>query len=608
MSWFFERYAQMGGASAGAYRNTLAGVGVPPTDVFVREVLQNSVDAGDDGGSVRVVFREDLLEGDALDRFRAALDLGPDSPLAGREDLLTGLSAPALFEEPIRVLYVEDFDTAGLGGADGTQATSDEDNYRRLCLELGVTGEGDERGGTFGYGKAAYWATSDLWTVVFYSRFEASDRTAGVSSRLTAVSWLNEHAHRPEDGSELLRYTGRCWFGEIADSGDYCLPFVDQRADDLANTLGFLPRGPGDHGTSAMILGHNTRPDQIAEAVERNWWPRILEERLDVVLPDGSNPSPRTNTALRPFIRGWDLLSGSREPDVNDAVGEIVYRGGVLGRLAITTTDEGPSEGRHSRIALIRGPGMVVTDYQGPTSAVSQPFSVGVFRADPSMESALAASEPPAHDRWDYGTNRADRELTEADRRRIDNTLKKIRSSVRDFLRVHQEAPPEAPPRCKELEKVLGEFFATQQSGPPPPPPPGADIFSVQFSEPVTREIDETLGEVRLSATLSIQAMEEAFEGGEDSIVVWLTAWVDTLLDDGRSAPRGDRLMMTFMKADDPKDQDAVVGEIREHGTVAELLMTPNEGPWKVEVLSAPLPHPEYSAKLGVLVEKVDMR
>ena len=74
--------------------------------------------------------------------------------------------------------------------------------------------------------------------------------------------------------------------------------------------------------------------------------------------------------------------------------------------------------------------------------------------------------------------------------------LFRSRGTVRDFLRVHQEAPPEAPPRCKELEKVLGELFATRDDDPPPPPPPDADIFSVQFSEPVTREIDEASGEV----------------------------------------------------------------------------------------------------------------
>ena len=85
---------------------------------------------------------------------------------------------------------------------------------------------------------------------------------------------------------------------------------------------------------------------------------------------------------------------------------------------------------------------------------------------------------------------------------------------------------------------------------------------------------------------------------------MWLTAWVDPLLDDGRSAPRTERLMMTYMRADDPKDQDAVMGANREHGTVAELLMAPDEGSWRVELLSEPLPHPEYSAKFGVLVEK----
>ena len=604
MSWFFERYTQMGGASASAYRNILAGVGVPATDVFVREVVQNSVDAGDDGEPVSVMFRENRLEGDDLSRFRKALDLGSSSSLANREGLLSGLSTDALFTDPLSVLYVEDFKTVGLGGTDGILTQSKEDDYRRLCLELGVTGEGDVRGGTFGYGKAAYWAVSDVWTVVFYSRFEPSDRTGNSSSRLIAVSWFNEHAHQPEGEPNELRFTGRCWFGRVADTRDYCLPFVDDEADALAETLGFSPRQEDDHGTSAMILGHKTEPEKIVEAVERNWWPRILEGKLNVVLPDGTAPSPRANPRLRPFIRAWDLVTEGIAEEENDVVSDLAYRDHPLGKVALTTVDEDPEEGRHSRIALVRGPGMVVEEYKGPSSAVSQPYTVGVFRADSGMEAALAASEPPAHDRWDHGTTRTDRDLTETDRKRIQSTMQKIRGAVNEFLRVHQEAPPEAPPRCRELEKVLGEFFATQPTGPRPPPQPDADIFSVQFSEPLNREVDEARGDVRLSATLSVRATDEAFADGDDSIVVWLTAWVDPLLDDGRSAPRTERLMMTYMRADDPKDQDAVMGANREHGTVAELLMAPDEGSWRVELLSEPLPHPEYSAKFGVLVEK----
>lgn len=605
MTWYFERYAQMGGASAGAFRNTLAGVGVPPTDVFVREVLQNSVDAATNEAPVRVVFRERTIDQEALTRFREVLDLGERSPVLERQGLLADTTTEDLLVGPVPALYVEDFNTKGLGGTDEPRAQSPEDNYRRLCLELGVTGEGQIRGGTFGYGKAAYWAVSELWTVFFYSRFEPTERTDGAFSRLVGVSWFNEHVHRSGDDQDL-RFTGRAWFGRVPESEDYCLPFVNEAADELASKLGFTPRSAQDTGTSAMILRHGIDATDVVEAVERNWWPRILEGRLDVVLPDGSSPSPRTNARLRPFIRAWDLVSGNLAADENDAIKDLAYRGHPLGKAALTTSDEGPDEGRNAQIALVRGPGMIVTEYQGPTSAVSQPFTVGVFKADPEMESAFAASEPPAHDRWDPTTNRTDRHLTEADRKRIQQTIKKIRGTVNEFLRVHQESPPEAPPRCQQLEKVLGEFFATRETGPPPPPPRDNDIFSVQFSE-FTREIDDTRGEVRLAASMSVRATDDAFAEGEDSIVVWVTAWADPLLDDGRKASKSDRLKMTYMRADDPKDQDAVMGENRPGGTVAELLMAPDEGAWSIELLSEPLPHPEYSARFGFLIERKDI-
>lgn len=604
MSWFFEQFGRMGGAGGGAYRNPLAAVGIPATELFVREVIQNSVDRAESGKPVRILFREERLEGDDMSRVSDTLDLGLSSPLVNREGLLPsrGTEAP-LLPESLSVLYVEDFETQGLGGTDRDVAASMDDNYRRLCLESGVTSEG--LGGTFGYGKATYWAVSDIWTVVFYSRFKPSDRTDSCYSRLIGVSWFKEHTHKPEGESNELRYTGRAWFGRVSEAEDHCLPFVDVDADTMAEKLGFSPRQEGDHGTSAMILAHKTEPSEIRDAVERYWWPRIIEDRLEIVLPDGTPPEPRRNPRLRPFIRGWDLISGQENMGENDLVVPLNYKREPLGQIALTTVEESSQESRRSLIALVRGPGMVVEEYEGPSSAISQPNTVGVFKADPQMDRTLAASEPPAHNTWDHATTREDRDLTAGDRKSIKELIRKIRNEVRKFLRAHQPPPPEAPDRCRRMEKLLGGIFATVRTSPQPPPESDADIFSVQFSEPLKREVPETGGEVRISANLSVKVIDEAFTDGEDSIVVRMTSWIDLLIDDGRSAGRSERLNMAFMKADDPKDQDAVMGEQRRQGTVTEVLMVPDEGSWEVELLSDPLPHPEYSAKLNFLVEKV---
>jgi hypothetical protein len=606
MSWLFERYSPMGGASASAYRNTLAGAGVPPTEVFVREVLQNSVDAAlSDAAPIRVVFRSENLDGPRLEALRNALELHSGSPVLTRAGLLADRASGDVLRQGVRVLFVEDFETRGLGGTDAPTQPSDEDNYRRLCLELGVTGQGAARGGTFGYGKAAYWAVSELWTVIFYSRFRATARTRAVTSRLIGVSWFNEHLLEDPTSGQLERYTGRAWFGHVEPASDICHPFVNAEADRRAGDLGFAARGPNDTGTSAMILAHVISPQEIGSAVESNWWPRLLDGRLLVELPDGTTPAPRSNAGLRPFIHCWDLIREHTAPGDLHSLRELTYRSHALGRLALTAYDEELGEGRRAQIALVRGPGMKVTVLEAAASAPSQPLTVGVFLGDPAMESAFATSEPPAHDRWDAETTRTDRSLDDPARQRIKKTLEKIKSEVREFMKAHQEPPPTPPPRCRELEKLLGSFFATKPAGPQPPPPPDSDIFSLRFAEKTTREVSAGGDDVRISATLELTANESAFADGQAEIVVRLSSWVDLLLDGERAAPRAERLKMTYMRCDDPKDREAVLGVNESDATVAELLMCRDEGVWRIEVLSDALPHPEYAARLGVLVERL---
>lgn len=605
MGWYFEPFPQMGGASAGAFRNTLAGVGVPSTHLFVREVIQNSVDASRSShGKVHVKIRERTLRDSQLKDLRKHLHLTSDSDLLRRSELLQGGDIQALLSNEMSVLYVEDHGTVGLGGTDGALPADPTDNYRRLCLELGVTVQGRGRGGTFGYGKAAYWAVSDLWTVVFYSRFEPTKRSAGASSRLIAVSWFNEHTHAEEGPETALRFTGRAWFGG-SQSGYGCLPFVDEEADEIAEKLGFASRTASDTGTSAMILCHALDTSELSEAVEENWWPRLLQDRLVIELPDGTVPSPRSNKALRPFIRCWDLVEERDLASEDETHKILAYKGESLGALAATTDPDDQTEPSRYRVALVRGPGMVVRVIEGKASTSSQPNAVGVFLADGAMDAALAASEPPAHDRWDHNTTRSDRNLTVSDRRKIDQIQKKIRSELRNFLRLHQEPPPKPPERCASLERLLGSFMSFKKDTTSRPPLPSPDIFSLRFKDKTTREIELADGEARISAVLALSATDDAFEDGEDEIVVRVRSWVDLLIDRSRTTPRSERLKMAYMRADDPKDGDAVPGSEGDGCTEVEIMMCPDEGIWEIELLSEPLPHPEYAARLVVGVERI---
>ena len=597
MEWLFERFSQMGGAGAGAYRNSLAGAGVPPTDLFVREVIQNSVDAtAMEGRPVRIRFRELDLSGRLADDLSSLLQLQQEDSPAMRQGLLGDHSWSPMLEDHPTALVVEDFGTVGLGGTlEPSLPSTREDNFRRLVLEVGVTSEAEGRGGTFGYGKGVYWASSRLWTVIFYSRFTPSVRTGGQSSRLIGVSWFKEHNWATGTGAEV-RFTGRAWLGRV-EGGD-CFPHVDAEADRIAGALGLTPRSAEATGTSALILGHQLDVSELSRAVERHWWPRYLDGLLEVELPDGSTPSPRANDEIRPFVRAHALARREDEPSAEEYAGDVVYKRKKLGSLGVVLSDR-PSD--NSGVALIRRPGMVVDYYTG--LQLKDPPYAGVLIASDVMDPVLATSEPPAHDRWDHNTIRQDRPLSDDQRKDIETLLQKVRSMTRDFVTAHREPPAEPPPTCEVMERLFGEIFAPPKSGPPRPPARGPDIFTFNFDGPVLREVDANRREVRLRQDLTLEVAEEAFDE-EDEILVRLDAWFELFVDSGRVAPRADRVKMEYFRCDDPTTGKAFIGEAGQHSSQLVVAIGRGDGAYPIELQSSPLPNPEYAGRLVIVAQR----
>jgi len=598
MEWWFEREAPMGGASSGAFRNPLAGAGALEVDLFVREAVQNSVDAAlRDEDVVEIRFRNDSLEGARLDELRAALGMQPGSEILMRPGLLPADQLSQQLEGPLDVLVVEDFQTVGLGGSVDPIAGTDEDNFRRLCHKVGSTRSEEGGGGSFGYGKATYWAASSLWTVVFYSRFQPTERSGGDWARLVGVSWFGEHAWAPGGDGDEVEFTGRAFLGDIGeyDGQQMSRPIVNDEAQSMAERLGLHVRSEGETGTTAMILGNRLDLNGLTEGVETHWWPRLVAGRLDVKVTGERPPQPLARSDLRPFVRAWELLEGA-EPEEGEERLQVTYNRRPLGNVALVL-DEEPSDS--SKIALVRSPLMVVKYEERPRGGPSQPTCSGVFRAAEEMNEPLRASEPPAHTEWDHKSSRTDRPLSTEDRARIRKIFEKVKANIRDFIRQHREAAPETPPRCRLLEIALGDLFATDISGPPPPPPPGTDPFRVLFVEPPTRLLDG--GTAVIDATIEVHLADEAFED-ETEVMCSMTASLDLIHDAGSV---GEKLPMSYMNARDPQSGEEFLGTVNENKTQLLAVFVRDEGPWRVELRTEPLPHPEYRVRLNFEVEKV---
>ncbi|MEA9984611.1 hypothetical protein [Subtercola sp. RTI3] len=226
-----------------------------------------------------------------------------------------------------------------------------------------------------------------------------------------------------------VRFTGRHWWGAIADDG-IPDPLIDEEAQVLGSLLGLAGFSGDDTGTDVYILDADfgvalddsdddpvePTPEEaakfIASAISWNLWPKMIGNPAGMsfhVDLDGTAipiPDPTTDAQLRPFTKALEMVrSGGGHQYRRAAYGEI-------GRLAVETeliipgvlgsTDskarafEGPSH----HVARMRDAELIVDYIEGPAPVDVAIKYGGVFRASQQADDEFAAAEPPTHDNW----------------------------------------------------------------------------------------------------------------------------------------------------------------------------------------------------------------
>ncbi|GIW91343.1 MAG: hypothetical protein KatS3mg109_1775 [Pirellulaceae bacterium] len=517
-TWTFEPVGPMGGATGNAFANVLQASGIIPEAELAREAIQNSCDAAKKGESrVRVVFRILTLEGEARDRFTRALCL--DDGIGARigHVSLAANNCLAQPSRPIHLLFVEDYGTVGLHG-DPHQRHS---HFHRLLLSVGDSTKAlasTASGGSYGYGKSALSLNSRLRTIVAYSAFE-SDET-GASARLMGCAYLDAHEFNGK------QWTGRGWFGVRRGGQEIVVdPLRDEEAHAFAESIGFRSRRNGEHGTSILIVDSHAHDHQrLLRGIEEWWWPRILDQELEVVVEVAGTeyfPEPKQRPDLLPFIECYSLAVGRAQPFGPHQKRERFnrLRGlalGVYGMQVLATdlAEEFPEE-KLGCVAMIRSPKMVVEYAQ---MGRATPAAVGVFLADPEIDDILKLSEPPNHDRWDPESRRL--EVAEPDEETARNVVRQVRKRLKDQMRRLQAAA--SPPRPRDerrlrfLERQLGALFR------PPTRGPGlegeTDPVEIRFREgPAIRPSGSD--RIETFATVALRLRSDAEEELADAIV-----------------------------------------------------------------------------------------
>jgi len=411
---YSEPYSPTGNVTSQGVLNQL---GRPKLDIFtvlMREAVQNSWDArASNDASIRFgisVWTIDKKQREGLRLFFQ--DMPPELILY---DLLES-------REDIALMSIYDRGTVGLGGPTRADRRLGNDNSYDFVDFLRNVGQPPDKqlsGGTYGYGKAAFYRASRAHTILVHTRclWQGALQSRFIGAALGQPYVLDDR-----------RFTGRHWWGRKDD--DIAEPLLDTRADRAAEFLNLPPYRDGERGTTITVVqpvfGESVEQTILAmrDALLWYFWPKMIPN--DSGMPDITFemtwkhqpidiPSPDKFPPLDLFVKAMGNLKS--EGSGVSIFGHVIDIDSQrpkqhLGKLAMekglakerTYADlEGapiPSDERCHHIALMRQPELVVRylPCQGlPTDSAEY---AGVFITAKDVDRVFADAEPPTHDDW----------------------------------------------------------------------------------------------------------------------------------------------------------------------------------------------------------------
>jgi hypothetical protein len=494
------------------------GDGAPPVDatLLAREAIQNSWDAGTqlatelreagrEPPKFRLRFVYHSYVGQSKADLAAALDLVAlatrSSQLDRRKLGLADQDALLELDDPTKPLRVLQLIEQGTTGMDGPW-TGPASKLFLAMVSLGFTEKAERAGGSYGYGKGGLIRGSRIRTVVAHTCFRERPDDPGVTRRALGMTYWGTHG----DASE---FTGFARLG--ADAADGLVePLVNDAADQLANNLHISLRNPAEPrelGSTFLLVDPTVEPDDLRIAVERSWWPAIVDEDCDfdvwIDTEDGHRhiPRPKSNDVLRTFISGYELaltapddqLEASFRKDLGSYQPVESSEKRRLGAVGLTadlaswsyahgaeTNGDGNID-HQSLVALVRGPHMVVEYY--PVGR-HQPYVRGTFVADVDVDDLLRQTEPKAHDAW---LDKQEEEgINPLAPKYAKELLRRLRAAVLEFRKQLKRPPLKAQDiRLPLLDDLFRNVLENRGTRKPPPPPPDPRVVGISLEQHV---------------------------------------------------------------------------------------------------------------------------
>lgn len=383
-----------------------------PSYYLARESLQNVLDAALPGSDPAIAAfssfdikvhelpdyqkLNDVIK--ACNRYVSVAD--PDNPEA--KSFYDNASRIFRGDPYLNILKIEDFNTTGMYGEDDDPSS----NYHKFMKSFGNSGKTIGSGGSFGFGKAAYYNASQLRMIFVSSVYgEGNERKYMFQGKLLLNSFKEGNDTKCGDGS----------FG-----------FQHQKAVRDPKLIPDMFRRD-EKGTTIFIIGFCDQrgwQKNILHSVLENFWPAVCDGRLEIKM--GNDEVINTDSLERIMKKEYS----SETPDKKDKPNPLPYffaytddateiaekELDILGKVKLFTFI---SSDLPNKTACARSTGMIVQKKSG--YYCSKSHASFFYCENKTGSEILKRMENPRHDEWKAKNGptingKHDKELVKAER------------------------------------------------------------------------------------------------------------------------------------------------------------------------------------------------
>ncbi|MBW7452872.1 hypothetical protein ACFOLF_13540 [Paenibacillus sepulcri] len=354
-----------------------------PLDSLAREIIQNSCDAKDKDnlGPVEVHFKLNYIPSNHFPKKDSFISILKSCQEYWKDNSKTArffdnaLSTMELNQIPF--LKISDYNTTGLTGAVDEQ----RGGWHNLIKSVGSSDKDSQSGGSFGIGKHAPFACSDLRTV-FYG-------TKEVGNGAEAFQGVAKLVTHPNENGEPTQGTG--YFGEVEKNKPILA--VEDVYEQFRRT---------NVGTDIYVAGFNEKngwEERVIKSVLENFFIAILNEKLIVKVGETSINANSLSGLLEKYTKDDPdclsyhyyeayTLSNRHHFSQNDFLG--------LGEIDLFVLS---GKALPKRVAMVRGTGMKIYD-KGNFRTPFKFAGVMIARGE-ELNDFLRKIEPPTHSAWE---------------------------------------------------------------------------------------------------------------------------------------------------------------------------------------------------------------